>query len=47
MKSEKKREDDYLDHPDIVRDILNDGATKVRKIADTKMAIVRDAVGIL
>jgi tryptophanyl-tRNA synthetase len=37
----------YLDNPDIVRDILSDGAKKMHKIANTKMAIVRDAVGIL
>ncbi|MCK4440789.1 MAG: tryptophan--tRNA ligase, partial [Sulfurovaceae bacterium] len=37
----------YLENPDIVRDILNDGANKMRKIADAKMASVREAVGIL
>jgi tryptophanyl-tRNA synthetase len=37
----------YLDNPDIVRDILSDGAKKMHKIANTKMATVRDAVGIL
>jgi len=37
----------YLENPDIVKDILNDGANKMRKIADEKMAIVREAVGIL
>jgi len=37
----------YLENPDIVRDILTDGANKMRKIADEKMAIVREAVGIL
>jgi len=37
----------YLENPDIVRDILNDGANKMRKIADEKMAVVREAVGIL
>jgi tryptophanyl-tRNA synthetase len=37
----------YLDNPDIVRDILSDGAKKMHKIADAKMAIVREAVGIL
>ncbi|HHH51688.1 MAG TPA: tryptophan--tRNA ligase [Campylobacterales bacterium] len=37
----------YLEHQDIVRDILNDGANKMRKIADAKMATVREAVGIL
>jgi len=37
----------YLKHLDEVQDILNDGASKVRKIANKKMAIVRDVVGIL
>ncbi len=37
----------YMDNPDIVRDILNDGAKKIRVIADKKMAKVREAVGIL
>ncbi|NEW59933.1 tryptophan--tRNA ligase [Sulfurovum sp. bin170] len=37
----------YLNNPDIVRDILSDGAKKMQKIANAKMAIVRDAVGIL
>jgi tryptophanyl-tRNA synthetase len=37
----------YLDNPDIVKDILSDGAKKMHKIANAKMTIVRDAVGIL
>ena len=37
----------YLDNPDIVKDILNEGANKMKKIADAKMAQVREAVGIL
>ncbi len=37
----------YLENPDIVRDILNDGANKMKKIADAKMTKVREAVGIL
>jgi len=36
-----------MSHPDVVRDILNDGANKMQKIADEKMAQVREAVGIL
>jgi tryptophanyl-tRNA synthetase len=36
----------YLAHPDIVRDILHDGATKVHKIAEAKMKIIRSAVGL-
>ena len=43
----REKRDYYLNHPDIVKDILNEGATKMRKIADEKMAKVREAVGIL
>jgi len=42
---EKRRH--YLDHPDEVTDILEEGAKKARAIASKKMEIVRDAVGIL
>ncbi len=37
----------YLDHPDEVRDILHAGADKARKVAQEKMKVVRDAVGIV
>ena len=37
----------YLEHQDEVQDILNDGANKMHKIANAKMATVREAVGIL
>ena len=37
----------YMDNPDIVYDILEDGAKKARDIASKKMEIVRDAVGIM
>jgi len=37
----------YLDHMDEVRDILNSGAKKAQNIANTKMAIVREAVGLI
>jgi len=37
----------YQQNPDIVQDILNDGANKMHKIANAKMATVREAVGIL
>jgi tryptophanyl-tRNA synthetase len=36
----------YIKNSDIVRDILNDGAKKMQKIANAKMEVVRDAVGI-
>ena len=43
----REKREYYINNPDIVRDILNDGANKMRKIADEKMAKVREAVGIL
>lgn len=36
----------YLNHKDEVREILAQGASKARKIAQAKMEIVRDAVGL-
>ncbi len=43
----REKREMYLNNPDLVRDILNDGAKKMKIIADAKMAKVRDAVGIL
>jgi len=43
----REKREYYHQHLDEVRDILNDGAKKMHKIANEKMAIVRDAVGIL
>ena len=43
----REKREYYINNPDIVRDILNEGANKMRKIADEKMAQVREAVGIL
>ncbi len=37
----------YYNHIDEVKDILNDGAKRVEKIANKKMSIVRDAIGII
>jgi tryptophanyl-tRNA synthetase len=37
----------YQANPDIVQDILSDGAKKARAVASEKMKIIRDAVGIL
>ncbi len=37
----------YLSKPDLVKEILENGANKMRKIADAKMAQVRESVGIL
>jgi len=43
----REKREYYHQHLDEVRDILNDGAKKMHKIANEKMAVVRDAVGIL
>jgi len=43
----REKRQDYLDHPDEVYAILDEGARKARSIASEKMQIVRDAVGIL
>jgi len=37
----------YIEHPNEVKEILEQGAKKVQKIANEKMTQVRDAVGIL
>lgn len=37
----------YIEHPEVVREILNEGANKMRKIAAEKMRTVREVVGIL
>ena len=43
----REKREYYLQNPDIVYDILEDGAKKAREIAEAKMEIVRDAVGII
>lgn len=43
----REKREMYLNNPDLVKDILNDGANKMRKLADAKMMQVREAVGIL
>jgi len=43
----REKREMYLNNPDLVRDILNEGANKMKNIAEAKMAQVRDAVGIL
>ena len=43
----REKREEYINNPDMVKDILSDGAKKMRKIADQKMQHVRDAVGIL
>jgi len=46
IEAREKREE-YINNPDLVRDILSDGAKKMQKIATDKMNSVREAVGIL
>ena len=43
----REKREIYLANPDLVKDILKDGAKKMQKIADAKMLQVREAVGIL
>jgi len=43
----RDRREELINNPDIVRDILNDGAKKMQTIANKKMAKVRDAIGII
>jgi len=43
----REKREMYLSNPDLVKDILSDGAKKMRTIADAKMVQVREAVGIL
>ena len=43
----RERRESYINNPDMVRDILNDGAKKMQTIANAKMAKVRDAIGII
>ncbi|CAA6825984.1 MAG: Tryptophanyl-tRNA synthetase (EC [uncultured Sulfurovum sp.] len=43
----REKREAYLKNPDIVKDILSDGAKKMRIIADNKMEKVRDLVGML
>ena len=43
----REKREIYLSNPALVKEILEDGANKMRKIADAKMSQVREAVGIL
>ena len=43
----RERREILINNPDMVRDILSDGAKKMQIIANAKMAKVREAVGIL
>jgi tryptophanyl-tRNA synthetase len=43
----RNKREEYINNPDLVKDILSDGAKKMQKISNDKMAKVREAVGIL
>jgi len=43
----REKREEYLNNPDLVNDILSDGAKKMQIIANNKMAIIREAVGLL
>ncbi len=43
----REKREYYLNNIDEVKDILNDGAKKAKKIASTKLEIIREKVGIL
>jgi len=43
----REKREEYINNPDLVKDILSDGAKKMQKISNDKMAKVREAVGIL
>ena len=47
FKEAREKREMYINNPDLVRDILSDGAKKMQTIANKKMAIVREAVGLL
>jgi tryptophanyl-tRNA synthetase len=42
----REKRESYMSNPDLVKDILSDGAKRMQKIATDKMAIVRNAVGL-
>jgi len=42
----REKREAYINNPDLVKDILSDGAKKMQTIANKKMAIVRDAIGL-
>ena len=47
FKEAREKREMYINNPDLVRDILSDGAKKMQSIANKKMATVREAVGLL
>ena len=47
FKEAREKREMYINNPDLVKDILSDGAKKMQTIANKKMAIVREAVGLL
>jgi tryptophanyl-tRNA synthetase len=47
FKEAREKREMYISNPDLVNDILSDGAKKMQTIANKKMAIIREAVGLL
>jgi len=43
----REKRQKYIDNPDMVKDILSDGAKKMNLIANKKMTMIREAVGLL
>jgi tryptophanyl-tRNA synthetase len=43
----REKREEYINNPNLVKDILSDGAKKMQKVANEKISIVREAVGIL
>jgi tryptophanyl-tRNA synthetase len=43
----REKREEYINNPDLVKDILSNGSKKMQKVANEIMSIVRDAVGIL
>ncbi|RUM70026.1 MAG: tryptophan--tRNA ligase [Sulfurovum sp.] len=43
----REKREAYINNPDLVNDILSDGAKKMQIIANNKMAIIREAIGLL
>ena len=43
----REKREAYMNNPNLVNDILSDGAKKMQTIANNKMAIIREAVGLL
>ena len=43
----REKREEYINNPNLVKEILDDGAKKMQKIATKKINIIRDAVGLI